>query len=233
MKLGRNRYCIDKNYGSVLIIWDRIFGTFEPEREKVIYGLTHPVETFDTFYLQTFHYVHLWNRLRQFGTSSLANSLSVLFKGPGWDVGTPRLGRAEDIPDITEHSGTKPYQPVVAMRYQYYCVAHFALVVLFHVYIVERSAGFSQALAFLLFSFVFLSLTSFGALMDGKSYAASLELVRCLLFFAIDMIVLPGFGAANLLASVIIRSAFFVSLCIWTFSFAQEIARAADQRKLK
>ena len=44
IQIGRNPYCIDKNYAGVLIIWDRIFGTFEAEKkeEKVAYGLVHP-----------------------------------------------------------------------------------------------------------------------------------------------------------------------------------------------
>ncbi|XP_042744478.1 alkylglycerol monooxygenase isoform X4 [Lagopus leucura] len=49
---GRNPYCIDKNYGGTLIIWDRIFGTFEAEDAKVVYGLTHPVNSFDPILLQ-------------------------------------------------------------------------------------------------------------------------------------------------------------------------------------
>ncbi|KAG0694340.1 Alkylglycerol monooxygenase [Chionoecetes opilio] len=37
---GANRYCIDKNYGMALIIWDRVFGTFAEEREheQIVYG---------------------------------------------------------------------------------------------------------------------------------------------------------------------------------------------------
>ncbi|XP_050639013.1 alkylglycerol monooxygenase isoform X2 [Macaca thibetana thibetana] len=49
---GRNRYCIDKNFAGVLIIWDRIFGTFEAENEKVVYGLTHPINTFEPIRVQ-------------------------------------------------------------------------------------------------------------------------------------------------------------------------------------
>ena len=38
---------IDKNYGNLLIIWDRMFGTFEPEKESVKYGLVNNVNTFN------------------------------------------------------------------------------------------------------------------------------------------------------------------------------------------
>ena len=46
---GRNSYCIDKNYGGTLCIFDRLFGTFEEERddEAVVFGVTHGLESFD------------------------------------------------------------------------------------------------------------------------------------------------------------------------------------------
>lgn len=49
-----NKQYLDKNYGSTLIIWDRIFRTFEPEIEKPIYGITKPVKSFNPVYL-VFH----------------------------------------------------------------------------------------------------------------------------------------------------------------------------------
>ena len=44
---GSNKQYIDKNYGNLLIIWDRMFGTFEPEKEKVKFGLVNNVNTFN------------------------------------------------------------------------------------------------------------------------------------------------------------------------------------------
>ena len=44
---GSNKQYIDKNYGNLLIIWDRIFGTFEPEEEPVRFGLVNNVNTFN------------------------------------------------------------------------------------------------------------------------------------------------------------------------------------------
>jgi sterol desaturase/sphingolipid hydroxylase (fatty acid hydroxylase superfamily) len=42
---GSNKKYLDKNYGGFLIIWDRIFGTYQKEEEKVIYGLTKDINT--------------------------------------------------------------------------------------------------------------------------------------------------------------------------------------------
>ena len=38
---GCNKYCLDKNYGGLLIVWDRLFGTFQPERpaEPIAFGI--------------------------------------------------------------------------------------------------------------------------------------------------------------------------------------------------
>ena len=44
---GSNEEYIDKNFGNLLIIWDKIFGTFEPENDKVKYGLVKNVDTFN------------------------------------------------------------------------------------------------------------------------------------------------------------------------------------------
>ncbi|MDC5705472.1 sterol desaturase family protein [Vibrio europaeus] len=44
---GRNPQYIDKNYAGVLIIWDKLFGTFEPEVETVRYGITKPIESYN------------------------------------------------------------------------------------------------------------------------------------------------------------------------------------------
>ena len=47
--LGSNRYCLDKNYAGVLIIWDRMFGTFEQEKEdeNIVYGLVDQPQYFN------------------------------------------------------------------------------------------------------------------------------------------------------------------------------------------
>ena len=53
---ARNRYGIDCNYAGVLIIWDRLFGTFaqtvEGPYNEISFGLIHPVQSFDHLYLQ-------------------------------------------------------------------------------------------------------------------------------------------------------------------------------------
>lgn len=56
---GSNRRYLDRNHGSILIVWDRIFGTFEQESEPVVYGLTRNIGTFNPVRIAT----HEWRDL--------------------------------------------------------------------------------------------------------------------------------------------------------------------------
>jgi sterol desaturase/sphingolipid hydroxylase (fatty acid hydroxylase superfamily) len=53
---GSNPQYIDRNHGSILIVWDRLFGTFEREDEPVIYGLTKNVGTYNPAVVITHEY---------------------------------------------------------------------------------------------------------------------------------------------------------------------------------
>lgn len=57
---GRNPYCIDKNYGGVLIVWDRLFGTFAAELrdEEIAYGLVQSFVSFDPWKIQVVRIKH-------------------------------------------------------------------------------------------------------------------------------------------------------------------------------
>ena len=82
----------------MLIIWDRMFGTFQPEGPKVIYGLVHPLASWNPLWAQASHLVYLWGRF--WSAQGLRHKLCVLFKGPGWNPGTARLGNPLDIPEV-------------------------------------------------------------------------------------------------------------------------------------
>jgi sterol desaturase/sphingolipid hydroxylase (fatty acid hydroxylase superfamily) len=79
---GANPQYLDRNYGGILILWDRWFGSFEPEVEPVRYGLTKNIETYNPLRIATHEYVDLWRDLRT-ETSWRYRALR-LWRGPGW-----------------------------------------------------------------------------------------------------------------------------------------------------
>jgi sterol desaturase/sphingolipid hydroxylase (fatty acid hydroxylase superfamily) len=79
---GSNRQYLDRNHGSILIIWDRIFGTFEPEDDRVVYGLTKNINSFNPARIATHEYAEM---LRDVASShSWRERFSYLVRGPGW-----------------------------------------------------------------------------------------------------------------------------------------------------
>jgi sterol desaturase/sphingolipid hydroxylase (fatty acid hydroxylase superfamily) len=73
---------LDRNYGGILIIWDRLFGTFQPELFRPHYGLTKPVDTFNIWTLETFEYVAIVRDVR--AATRWRDRLGYVFGPPGW-----------------------------------------------------------------------------------------------------------------------------------------------------
>ncbi len=79
---GSNRQYLDRNHGSILIIWDRLFGTFEPEDEPVRYGLTKNIFTFNPLEVASHEYVDIAADVTR--SRTWADRLGFVFRGPGW-----------------------------------------------------------------------------------------------------------------------------------------------------
>ena len=82
---GSNPIYLDRNHAGILIIWDRMFGTFQPElkEEKVTYGLVKNIKTFNPIKIA---FIEWWHMLKDAfsGNKSLKNRLMYLIKPPGW-----------------------------------------------------------------------------------------------------------------------------------------------------
>ena len=77
---GSNPEYIDKNYGNLFIIWDRIFGTFEPENKPVEYGLVNNVNTFNPIKITFIGWEKLFKDIRN--SESLKETIGLIFGPP-------------------------------------------------------------------------------------------------------------------------------------------------------
>jgi sterol desaturase/sphingolipid hydroxylase (fatty acid hydroxylase superfamily) len=80
---GANEQYLDRNYGGILIVWDRIFGSFIPESERVRYGLTKNIDTFNPVKVAFGEYGALVRDLR--AARGWRTRLQVALRGPGWE----------------------------------------------------------------------------------------------------------------------------------------------------
>lgn len=73
---------LDRNHAGVLIIWDRLFGTFTAEEERPVYGLTRNIHTYNPLRIATHEWAAIWKDLRY--SRSIREAWHYLFDAPGW-----------------------------------------------------------------------------------------------------------------------------------------------------
>ena len=79
---GSNHQYLDRNHGGILIAWDRCFGTFERERERVVYGLTKNISTYNPARIATHEYRDILHDVAT--ANNWSDRASFVVRGPGW-----------------------------------------------------------------------------------------------------------------------------------------------------
>jgi len=166
-----NEKYINKNYGDIFVFWDKLFGTFQKEEEKPVYGLTHPLKS-SSFLWQHFHYyAELWEACRR--SNSWWKSVRIIF------------GKPEDLdqsirPELEEKllprktAATPPLRLKVYINIQLIAavVGLFIFTLLFNtIPIAEQVLGVALIL---------LTLINCGALLEQKRWNYYLEIIRAL-----------------------------------------------------
>jgi len=97
---ARNEQYLDKNYGGITILWDRLFGTFAEEQEAVDYGLVKQLDSNNLLWINAHEFVKIARDVKDSGR--LQDAFFYVFGKPGWSP-------AHDVnaPDIS-HDGTAP-----------------------------------------------------------------------------------------------------------------------------
>jgi sterol desaturase/sphingolipid hydroxylase (fatty acid hydroxylase superfamily) len=119
---GINDAYLDKNYGGILILWDRMFGSFQEEGEACVYGTRSPLNSWDPLWANAEVY---WALLQSsWHTQGWGDKLRVWLKPPGW--------RPEDVAQRfakTEFSMAriKRYDPPVSQALQWFAGLQFML----------------------------------------------------------------------------------------------------------
>ncbi|NBM14790.1 sterol desaturase family protein [Streptomyces sp. GC420] len=87
---------LDRNFGGILIVWDRLFGSFTPETERPVYGLTKNISTYNPLRVATHEYVAIARDLR--AAASWRERAGRVLRGPGWQPKDTGPGAADTAP---------------------------------------------------------------------------------------------------------------------------------------
>lgn len=106
---GSNLRYIDRNHGGILIIWDRLFGTFAPEvdEEPVVYGLTTNIDTYNPLRIATHEHASMLHDVAT--ADGWTDRLSFVLRGPGW-----AYQRHRELADQAAGSGATSMRPELA-----------------------------------------------------------------------------------------------------------------------
>lgn len=170
-----DRY-LDRNYGGILILWDRLFGTFAEERDDAppVYGTRAPLRSWNPLWANLEVYWALakdaWRARRW------RDKLRVWFAPPGWrpaDV-------AERFPKDGFDIARAEYDPPLSQPMRAYALLHFLLLLALGVHFLTVAPSLDGLAAVLFAVFVASGLVSLGALLEGRAWGFAIELLRLL-----------------------------------------------------
>lgn len=169
---GRDPKYIDKNHAGSLIIWDRLFGTFQQEEEAPHYGITSPLNSWNPVYAQVQHVGNIWEDFRR--VTGFRNKWMVLFGKPGWlpeELGGYRAPH-EVAPDYHK------FDRHVSTPLNVYVLVQYALLLAGSSYFLFNLNTFNSWDKGLMAVLIFYTSATLGQLMELQSKARSYELLR-------------------------------------------------------
>jgi len=218
---ARNDQYVDKNYGGVFIIWDRIFGTYQDElaEEPAVYGLRKPLNSWNPLWANTHVY---WRLLVDFvKIKGIKNKTQLLFKRPGWlPEGYAKTCKATPI-DLRSK-----YDPSVAGATKAYVFGQFLITVAVSLSLAGLATLASPVELWAAAGFIVLSLFTHGYVLDKRRLAAPLESARLLLAIALAFLLPLGSMLSALLGFSAAASLIVVGISI---ALQRNILGAGDQ----
>ncbi len=214
---GINPQYVDKNYAGVFIIWDRLFGSFEPEGEEVVYGTIKPLQSFNPFWANAWYFVLLLKDA--LAAKRWQDRLKVWVARPGWrPEGLDAYPQAKAI----ARSDQQKYAPSVSNGLALYVTSHFIPVITGLVVLLWFEHPNMPWTLTLVAGSILLANLSWGGLFERKRWAVPVELIRifacgaggCLLLASLDG-ALPMIGVAVIVTAGVASVAF-----LWTWRSA-------------
>ena len=204
-----NEQYLDKNYGQIFIIWDRMFGTFQPELSEVpaVYGVKRPVKTWNPIIINWQHlgllYLDAWR------TKNWWDKLRIWFMPTGWRpadvVDQYPVASVQDVYNFEKYE-THLSKSLLAWSWFQMIIT---LVFMFHLTNNIAELSFSNILLY--GGFIFVCIFSYTTLMDRSKHSLWAEGVKAALGLGILWWQSGWFGLENFsVALTFVVAAYFL-----------------------
>jgi len=178
-----NSEYIDKNYGQIFIIWDKLFGTFQPELSdiKPIFGVLRPVKTWNPVII---NYKHLWQLIQDaYHTKNLWDRIRIWFMPTGWRPKDVAL--KYPIISIKDPYEQNKYETISSYPFIIWSFIqlNISVLLMFHFFTVIylNSSLWNYNYGALILFHIF----SFTSALDRKKYSIITELVKMIAIFGL------------------------------------------------
>ena len=217
---AQNPVYLDRNYGGVFILWDRLFGTFKEEdpAEPVVFGVTTPLASWNPLWANLQFYAQLWRDARR--TRSVWDKWRIWFMPTGWRPADVAARYPQAKPDLALF---RKFEVALGRAQQAYVAAQFVVYVALGSYLMEAAERVPAAALILGWSVMALGLFVLGALLENRPWAVRLERARLLsnapalyLAGALGLAVITPLGWVLLLA--------YSLLSLWGLSQCRRLA---------
>lgn len=181
---GRNPKYIDKNHAGSLIIWDKMFGTFQAEEERPTYGITKPLNSLNAVWANFSHYAEMGKELKTIPLWS--DKIKYLFKKPGWLPES--MGGYRQAPAVDANT-YKKYDPIHPVRLNYYVLFQYIICLGVTGFFLFRQKEFTMIEKTVAATLISVWVVNCGVLFEQKIWVRYAEWVRIILFTAIAIII--------------------------------------------
>jgi len=209
---GCNPQYIDRNHAGTLIIWDRLFGTYEAEGETVVYGITKPLKSWNPLWANIHYFVELADVSRR--TRRWRDKVLIWIMPPHWrPADVPMV-----VPEETPLKGFK-FDAHAPRRTNLYVGCQFISVLVATVLLLFYMPGWNGLQRLAVATFIIWSVTNFGAVSDSRKWIRFSEPLRLLagsallwfipqttsgfvpwawsIFFAVSLLIWTQLGQSN------------------------------------
>ncbi|HET7462327.1 MAG TPA: sterol desaturase family protein [Longimicrobium sp.] len=205
---GRNPKYLDRNHAGALIVWDRLFGTFQAEEEEPVYGITTPLRSWNPLWANVHAFAGIARDVARAG--GWRDRWMYVFGPPGWRPAS--AGGPQAPPEVTAATA-EAWDPVVPAGLAMYGFAQFVAALAGSFLLLQNAAAMPRAHVAAAGFYVAISLAGIGGVFESAKWAGPIEVARLAVLGA--ACVALGWTGALPLSAAMAGAAFCAASLAW------------------
>jgi alkylglycerol monooxygenase len=212
---GRNPKYIDKNHAGTLIIWDKMFGTFQKEEERPTYGITKPINSWNAVWANMSHYAEMGKDLKRM--NSATDKIKYLFKKPGWLPGY--LGGYQAVPEV-DKATYKKYDTPSGLSLNLYVLFQYVLCITGTALFLFNTTKFTLPEKAFIAVLISIVVVNCGVLFENKAWVKVSEWLRIILYPALLIVITNLYELSFWL--YVLAGTYFIISALWFASITKQ-----------